>query len=268
MKKNRLILILVATIGFAFLESCSDGEHDGYSNKETAKLEIRLTDAPSLYEKVNIDIRSMSINSTNDENSGWKDFPLFRPGVYNLTDFRNGADTLLAKADISVGEIRQIRLELGSKNSIIKNNFEYHLFAPVGKEQGIIIKCDASMQVNKTYRLWLDFDAARSVSTNGIGVFFLNPVIRVYSDDTGGIIEGVVLPSEARTAIWAIMGSDTLLAYPNSDGYYRFSGLEPSDEWKLVFNPSRMTYYRDLIKDSVTVTKSITTTVSTIKLKT
>ena len=39
------------------------------------------------------------------------------PGIYNLLDFTNGKDTLIADAELSGGSNSQIRLILGDNNS-------------------------------------------------------------------------------------------------------------------------------------------------------
>lgn len=44
------------------------------------------------------------------------------------------------------------------------------------------------------YKLWLDFDAGRSVVEIGNGNYILKPVIRIYSEATSGAIKGSVLP--------------------------------------------------------------------------
>ena len=256
--------IAILFIPFVLLNCSSDSEYDDPGVVDgTARMEIRLTDAPSPYDEVNIDIRSISVNSTNSETSGWREFSMIRPGVYNLLHFQNGIDTLLGVHNIPAGELRQIRLELGSNNTVKQNNYTYYIFAPTGKEEAITIKLDANLPANATYKIWLDFDAARSLVAHGMG-FSLNPVIRTYTDRSGGIIEGVVLPSEANTRVWAYMGKDTLMTYPGPSGYYRFSGLTPSGSWKIVFDASNRTYYQDVVRENITVTQGGLTVIPTV----
>jgi len=270
MKKNKLIIIIAFILPFSLYNCSDEGNDDEYNNMETARVEIRLTDAPTQFDEVNIDIQSMSINSTDNETSGWREFSLLRPGIYNLLHFRNGADTLLGVHNVPAGDIRQVRLELGSNNYTVKNGFKSHIFAPVGKDEGIIIKVGDRLTANMTYRLWLDFDASRSLVAGGmgsVGPHFLEPVIRPYTENSGGIIEGVVLPPEAKTRVWAILDNDTLFTFPEASGYYRFSGIEPSGEWKIVYDANNLTYYRDEVRDSITVTRGGLTVIPTVRHK-
>jgi uncharacterized lipoprotein YmbA len=58
---RKLWLVIVAAFGLA---ACG-------SDEQTARLEIRLTDAPGDYEAVYVDIQGVEINSESGE-SGWK----------------------------------------------------------------------------------------------------------------------------------------------------------------------------------------------------
>ena len=103
------------TIGILALSialfSCSDSE-------ENARLEIRLTDAPGDYEAVYVDIQGVEIHADEGNTSnGWKSLEV-QEGRYNLLEFTNGIDTLLATAVLPAGRISQIRLILGDNNSV------------------------------------------------------------------------------------------------------------------------------------------------------
>ena len=84
---RKLWLVFVAAFGLA---ACG-------SDEQTARLEIRLTDAQGDYEAVYVDIQGVEINAESDE-SGWKQLEVNK-GIYNLIEFTNGMDTLLATAD-------------------------------------------------------------------------------------------------------------------------------------------------------------------------
>src|SRR5215203_1965455 len=127
--KKSLIILLVPFI----LWSCDN--HDG----ETARLEVRLTDAPGDYEEVNVDIQGVEIHSEDGNPSqGWMSLEV-RKGVYNLLEFTNGLDTLIASAELPAGKLSQIRFILGENNSLKVSGDVVPLKTPSGQESGLKI---------------------------------------------------------------------------------------------------------------------------------
>lgn len=262
MKRDKIILTVITVMVFSFA-SCSSNDE----TNNTTRMEVRLTDAPAPYDAVNIDIQSVSINATNSESSGWQDLNILKSGVYNLLNFQNGIDTLLANQDIPSGRISQIRLVLGTNNTIVKNGVTYPLNTPSGLQSGIKLNVQDELLPNIIYRLWIDFDASRSIVETGTGNFQLKPVIRAYTEATSGSIEGTVLPLEANATVRAILNTDTLMAYPNTNGYYKFPGVSPSASWKLIFDADDITTYKDSIKTDIVVSKGNTTIIPTLTLR-
>ena len=81
------------------MSACNKNDDEGTG---TSRMEVRLTDAPGDYEKVLIDIRSVEIHTdanAGNNSSGWQTLTNINPGIYNLLDFANGQDTLLASAN-------------------------------------------------------------------------------------------------------------------------------------------------------------------------
>ena len=103
-------IILFVTLS-AVVFSCSE-------DSKTARLNIRLTDAPGDFEEVNVDIQEVKVHASGgDQENGWKSLDI-TAGVYNLLEFTNGLDTLLGSIELPAGKVSQIRLVLGSNNSI------------------------------------------------------------------------------------------------------------------------------------------------------
>lgn len=152
MLKSKYLVVLAFTMLFAGI-SCSDSDKENVDTNLTANIEIRLTDAPAPYDEVNIDILSLSIHIANEEFSGWKEFELTHPGVYNLLDFQNGIDTLLVESEINAGKISQIRLLLGENNTIVKDGFEYPLSTPSAQQSGLKFNFHDELLPGVTYRL-------------------------------------------------------------------------------------------------------------------
>ncbi len=83
-------------------------------------MEVRLTDSPGDYQEVNIDIQDVQVNPETSE-SGWQSLNI-KKGIYNLLNLANGLDTLLGIALLPVGHLSQIRLVLGTNNTLKMND--------------------------------------------------------------------------------------------------------------------------------------------------
>jgi hypothetical protein len=53
----------------------------------------------------------------------------------------------------------------------------------------------------------------------------LKPVIRMFAEPSSGAIEGFVLPLEAQPLVTIYNSSDTLMAIPDSLGYFNVRGI-------------------------------------------
>jgi hypothetical protein len=220
--------------------------HKSNSSEGNATLEVRLTDAPGNYDAVYIDVEKVEVNVSSDTgtSSGWQTVTMLRPGVYNLLDFRNGIDTVLASSSFPAGTISQMRLILGSNNSVVVNGQSYPLKTPSAQQSGLKFNIHATLTSGILYRLWIDFNAGSSIVTTGNGGFILKPVIRTYTEAIGGSIKGYVLPGAAYPEVWAVQGTDTLLALPDSaTGYYLIAGV-PAGSWTIDYH-ALDTLYRD-----------------------
>src|SRR5437867_13069753 len=109
--KSTFVLFFVSIF---LLNACTKNSNSSLSSDE-ATMSVYLTDDPAIYDKVNIDIESVEIN----DGSGWRPLHMINPGVYNLLNFRNGRDTILASSRLAQSRISQIRLVLGTNNSVV-----------------------------------------------------------------------------------------------------------------------------------------------------
>lgn len=232
------------------------------NDDQTARLDVRLTDAPGDYEEVNIDIQSVEIN--NDEgNSGWTTLDV-ESGVYNILELTNGLDTLLATAELPAGRISQIRLILGSNNSVKIGGETFPLSTPSAQQSGLKLNLNAMLTEGITYTITLDFDAARSIVARGNGTYSLKPVIRALETATSGAIKGTVLPLEAAPAVFAIVGTDTVAtAYTDEAGKFILRSL-PAGSYTVSFDPKEGFVPQQ--KDAVSVTLGTVTDLGTVTI--
>jgi hypothetical protein len=264
-QKNCVISFLsIAILGvLSTLYSChSDNNNDPTpSNTQKASVSMRLTDAPSNYDAVYIDIQQVEVTM---EGSAAVVLTPIRPGIYNLLSFRNGLDTLLVRADIPAGKVSQVRLILGSNNSVVVNGVSYALNTPSAQESGLKLNLNETFAANGAYTMWIDFDAGKSIVETGNGKYNLKPVIRAYMQATDGRIKGYVLPDAAITTVYATNGVDTYTAIPASDGFFMFAGL-PAGTYTVTLDASVIAYI-DVTVNNVQVTYGNTTDLGTIVL--
>ena len=168
MKTKHLMLSLLFLAGTILFISCKKGT--GNSN-----LQVRLTDAPAGYEKVNVDIKEVRVNFA-DDSTGWVSLNT-NAKIYNLLGLQNGIDTLLATGSVQAGILKEIRLILGSNNTVVVGGISYPLTIPSGSESGLKIK--VNKQLNATLEtLVVDFDADLSIKSESNG-YKLRPVLRI-----------------------------------------------------------------------------------------
>jgi len=240
--KLSLVVFILFVSGILFFLSCNKSSS---GSNVISRLELRLTDDPAVYDAVYIDIQKVEVNASSDTgtNTGWQSLPVLRPGVYNLLNFRNGIDTLLAAMDLPAGKLSQIRLILGDNNSLVVNGQSFTLTVPSGQQSGLKLNIDATLTAGIVYRLWIDFDASRSIVAAGnSGKYLLKPVLRTYSEAMGGSIKGFVLPVDAQPQVWAVKGTDTLLALPDPTNGYYFVGGVNAGSWNLLIHAGNTAY--------------------------
>ena len=203
-----------------------------------ARLSVRLTDSPVDYEELLIDVQDIKINVSLDEEGGWKSLTNVEKGIYNLLEFTNGLDTLLADEILPAGTISQMRLVLGTNNNVVIDGISHPLETPSAQQSGLKFNIHAELTEGITYKLWIDFDAGRSVVEKGNGKYLLKPVIRTYTEASSGAIKGSVTPVEAKPYIMAISAkNDTLGTYADEEtGFFLIRGVEAGD-YDVEFKP-------------------------------
>jgi hypothetical protein len=236
MKTIKFFKIITLALTFiAFSVACQNDDEDknpankpGYSN-----YEVSMTDAPGNFTEVNIDIEQIRVHSDVD---GWIDLTT-NTGVYNLLDFANGIDTLIASDSIPSGRVSQIRFILGDSNSVVVDGIMHPLTVPSGSESGLKLQVHHDLIPNITYEVLIDFDAAQSIVLTGNGRYQLKPVLNVLTQGVDGAIKGELDPNGVFANIYAIKGTDTTGAVPDSLGVFTLNGLE-ADTYNVYINPA------------------------------
>ncbi len=255
-------IVIMTTVLVAV--SCQKNKN---STGDKPRLQVRLTDAPDPNVKeVWVDIKGIGIKMGD---SAEITLANSYPGLYNLLNFTNGKDTILADAEIPVGRISQIRLLLGDNNYIItKTGEKINLTTPSAQQSGLKVQIQQDVTGGILYRLILDFDAGKSIVKAGnSGQYILKPVVRVLSFvSSGGSVKGVVAPDSIVTAIYAINGPDTVASTFTQvgNGNYMIKDI-PAGSYTFSYVPN------DTIHKTATRTVPVTlgqiTTVDSVKLE-
>jgi hypothetical protein len=275
------VLLVVAFAGAIFFACKKDNSVDQEIPPGKQHVSIYLTDHPAFFDQVLIDIRSVSVlidtcnrndsagndDDDNDNENCWVwDSLDIRTGVYDLLTLRNGVDTLFATGVIPEGRIKKIRIRLGDDNALVKDSLTYPLDLPRGFED-ITIKIrggDWDEFEPGRLRLWLDFDAKRSIVFLWNNRFMLKPVIHAFVPKTTGSIEGRVTPDEANAVISVYNGTDTAYALPFRDGKFKVRGLQEGS-YTVFVNASNG--YQDETINDVEVKRNRDTKLETISLE-
>jgi len=246
---------LVFFLASPLLMSCNKSES---SDRGRARLQVSLTDDPGNYEEVLIDVQSIQVNFSRNDNEGWQSLEGVKTGSYDLLKLVNDKDTVLADAEIPSGRLHQLRLTLGPENYVKINGARIRLNTPATQQSGLNLKIQQVVANGIQYKILLDFDVAKSIVDSGNGEYTLKPVIRTVFETIGGSIKGWVSPGYFKTTISAIQGSDTIAGtFTGDDGGFILKGLAQGD-YSLHFNPSDTTYLDSLILGIPVINKEVT----------
>jgi hypothetical protein len=166
--KNKHLVMILAIFSLISFYSCTK------DNSGNTDLSVKLTDAPAAFDAVNVDVREVRVNFR-DDSTGWINLNT-NAHVYNLLALQ-GVDTLLASGTVTAGNLKQIRLILGTDNSIVVGGISYPLMIPSGSESGLKININKKISEGSD-SLVIDFDAALSVKLEP-GGYKLRPVIKL-----------------------------------------------------------------------------------------
>ena len=166
MKLNKLLI--AAVCAGTIIVACK-------KESDSSTLHIRLTDAPTELDEVNVDLQQVNIKMAGDT-SRWVSLET-HAGVYNLLGLQNGLDTLIASGTFPTGTVTEIRLVLGDDNTVKNAGQVYPLTIPSGSESGLKIKISKELRTGLD-SLIIDFDAGLSIKEENDG-FKLRPVLKV-----------------------------------------------------------------------------------------
>ena len=290
MKNKNILLVAIMAIAVSFVMTACNKSNSIDTSVPAGKqqLSLFLTDGPGLFDNVFIDIQSVKVlvdtcsdtrrhdnddwdhHGDNDQRKDscfvWENLNI-KAGIYDILKFRNGADTLLASSGITKGSIRLIKIEIGTRNSVVKDSITYPVSLPANAHNYVLLKLkghECEEYLPGKSRLWLDFDISRSIVQGSDNKFYLRPVFHFYTTSTTGSIAGRVGPKDAYSVITVFNTKDTAYALPNKEGYFKLRGLKDGS-YKVFFNASNG--FKDTTINNVIVTAPKETSVGVITLR-
>ncbi len=253
-----------------FFTACNDSD----DSSQTARVMVRMVDAPGDYEEVNVEVLDVLIKATSDtdDSQGWvsigDETQVGEGKIINLLDLTGGVNALLADNLVPSGNLGQIRLLLGDDNSLkLAGATEtIPLNTPSAQQSGLKLKVNATLEAGKTYEFLLDFDVEHSVVKAGnSGIYNLHPVIRVTTkENTGSIIGKIVTGTPPLTPEFAVAvsipveGGTIETAMNTLTGEFELNGV-PAGTYTVTLTPD-IASGKDpiLINDVVVVNEEVT----------
>lgn len=210
------------------LTSCNDDT----TNDKQATLTVRMTDAPANYDAVMVDVQGVEV--TGDGGSAVMLNTTAK--VYNLLELSNGVNTLIATGDVNAGTVSQIRLILGTNNSVTVGGVVHPLTTPSAMQSGLKIQVNQTFEAGVEYSILLDFDANQSIVLTGNNEYQLKPVIRTIDTAISGSIKGSVSPFTGNVLVSATSNGVTYTSITAANGSFLISGL-PLGTYDVVITP-------------------------------
>ena len=224
MMLRKLSLITIAIFTFWGFQSCNSTE-----DSDTAKVQLKLIDAPGDYLEVNVEIVDIQYNSSENED-GWTSFTPENgyPINIDLTNLIAGNSLLLADEIIPSGMLKQIRLILSDNNTLAIEGDQVgvrtmsHLDTPSAMQSGLKLKLNTLLEPGFIYTFILDWDVQKSIVKAGnSGKYNLKPVIRVNAEVNSGSISGKVIGEVDGDEIEGPVSlEDVIVGVYTTDGTY------------------------------------------------
>jgi hypothetical protein len=258
----RKLLFAFAAMAVLLVFACKKDE----ATISEPTLELSLTDGPGDFESVIIDVIGAEVHITKDTGKTDSWLPLaIKPGLYDILKLSNGVDTVLGSTKLPLADIKEIRLKLGTNNTVKTNGQTYALTIPSGGDSGLKLKFEKKMLAGISYKVMLDFDAAKSIKEESKGGFKLRPVLRLITEANNGSIRGEIAPLTCKSVVYAMKGVDTLAsAYPSSLGKFVLQGMD-AGTYSVVIQSDACAVTKKM--DNVAVTVGKATDLSKINLK-
>lgn len=161
-------------------------------------MNVRLVDAPSSqFKEINLNIQKVEIHQSGSASgSGWLTLGTPNRTVNLLTLTGGVSETLVAGASLPPGQYEQMRLLLGTGNTVkLQDGTSAELTVPSGIQSGLKLPGAFTVAAGTTSDIFIDFDAAHSIQLKAAGAssqFILRPVVKAFDKAVTGSISGTL----------------------------------------------------------------------------
>jgi hypothetical protein len=214
-------------------------------------MNVHLVDGPAVdYKEINLHVLTVEIGG----GAGW--VTLGNPdATIDLLKLTGGvAATLAAGAPIPPGSYSQMRLVLGSGNTVkLADDSVHDLTVPSGLQSGLKILVHFDVAPGTVRDVFIDFEAKRSIflhSAGASGKYILRPVIRATDRLVSGAIRGVLSGTqgelvaplagvEVTAQVVAASGAASVVrtAHTDAAGHYALDLLPLGETYFVVSQP-------------------------------
>jgi len=234
LQRNKSVILkkimYVTLVGLLIVQLTSCDEDT--TNDKQAQLTVRMTDAPANYDAVRIDVQGVEVTG----NGGSVVMLNTTAKVYNLLELSNGVNALIATGDLNAGTVSQIRLILGTNNTVTVGGVVYPLSTPSAEQSGLKLQVNKTFEAGVEYSILLDFDASQSIVLKGNNEYQLKPVIRTIDTAISGSIKGSVSPLTGNVLVSATSNGVTYTTVTAANGSFLIAGL-PLGAYDITITP-------------------------------
>ena len=244
MAPRATILSLLSGTALLGLIACGGSSSGG----GTGTMNVSMVDGPiSGFKNIFVNIQQVQIHGPD----GW--VTLSSPNqTYDLLSLTNGISATLANgATLPAGHYEQMRLILGSGNTVVlSDNSSHPLTVPSGLQTGIKLIVSFEVQAGTTDDVFIDFDAAHSiqvVQAGGSTQYIMRPTVRAFDKAVTGSVSGKLTDGSSNPIAGAEVYAETLdsggspvivrSAATASDGTYTLDLLPTGGTYFIVSQP-------------------------------
>lgn len=178
LRDSRLAIFLcILTI---FLDCSSENSNQSFQIEKTT-VAVKLSSTGSKYDAVNVEVLDIHLLVVDDKSAPncWLSLNAVNRGVYNLLDLKDGLKAqLVSNLKIPVGNIYEIKLILGDKNSIVMDGKTLPLVMNSVHKKGLEIRMEHYLISKASYSISLNFNIEQSIEETYIeNRIILKPVL-------------------------------------------------------------------------------------------
>ncbi len=176
--KSIIKFLLVFTVIIVFIVySC---ENKSAKTNDKGGIIVKLADETNVDTTLNIDLKAVQVKYKSDNNTEeyWYELTT-KDSIYNLRKLQGDSPITIAKDELDVGKISQLRLLLGENNTIVIAEDTIDVEVPFDYIDGTSINISDSIIASKNLEILLNVDIKSSISGNEDGLFSLKPVVKI-----------------------------------------------------------------------------------------